>query len=260
MRIITTAVLAVLAIASAASAEVKTKAVPYNHGDAALEGYLAWDDSLEGPRPAVLVVHEWWGLNDYAKKRTEQLAEMGYVAFALDMYGKGKVTQHPQEAQEWSGLIRANVEQWQKRAQAGLNVLRAQPQVDKSRIAAIGYCFGGATALQLAYVGEDLDGVVTFHGALPTPSEAQAKNIKASILICHGAVDPVVSEESASALRGALESANVDYQMVYYGGARHSFTNPGADAVGIEALKYDEKTDQRSWRLMQSFFDHALSE
>ena len=149
--------------------------VDYTVGGVALQGFLAWDDATAGKRPGVVVVHEWWGHNEHARNSARKLAEAGYVGFALDMYGKGKVTEHPQEAQQWSGLIRANVDEWRTRAQAGLNVLREQPNVDKNRIAAIGYCFGGATALQLAYAGEDLDGVVTFHGALPAPNEVAPK-------------------------------------------------------------------------------------
>lgn len=243
-----------------ARAEIKTQKVQYEQAGAQLEGMLAWDDSISGRRPGVLVVHEWWGLNDYARSRARQLAEMGYVAFALDMYGKGKVTEHPQEAGEWAGRIRANQENWQKRALAGYEILRNHELVDPSQTAAIGYCFGGSTVLQLAYSGTDLKAVVSFHGALPTPTEEQAEQIKARILVCHGAADGFISEESIQAFRQGLEKANVDWEMIYYAGARHSFTNKGADERGIDGLRYNAKADRRSWRQMKILFDDVFAD
>lgn len=245
------ATLMLLVAAAQARAEVQSKTVSYKHGETELKGYLAWDDAVDGRRPGVLVVHEWWGLNDYARSRADQLARLGYAAFALDMYGGGKVTKHPKEASEWAGQVRENVEGWRERALAGLEVLRKQPQVDPEHVAAIGYCFGGATVLQLAYAGTDLDAVVSFHGALPVPDEKQAKQIKAGILICHGAADTFVPEEQAQKVRAALDQAGTDWQMVYYGGARHSFTNPDAGEYGVEGIKYDENADRRSWQHMQ---------
>src|SRR6516225_7459903 len=172
-----------------AGAAVQTKKVTYKHNGLECQGYLAWDDAVKGPRPGVLVVHEWWGLNDYARKRAEQLAGLGYVAFACDMYGDGKVTEHPKEAGEFAGAVRKDVQVWRGRAQAALKVLQAQEQVDASKLAAIGYCFGGSTALQLAYTGADLKAVVTFHAGLVVPDAEQAKAIKAKVLVCHGAAD-----------------------------------------------------------------------
>ncbi|MFG0332582.1 MAG: dienelactone hydrolase family protein [Maioricimonas sp. JB049] len=260
--LIVTALVLATAIASAdsAEAEVRTRKVAYTHDGATLEGHLAWDDSVEGKRPGVLVVHEWWGLNDYARQRAEQLAEMGYVAFALDMYGKGQVTSHPSQAGEWAGMIRKNTDKWRARANAGLKVLLDQKQVDHDQVAAIGYCFGGSTVLQMAYADEPLKGVVSFHGALPTPSEEEAKAIDASILVCHGAEDAFVSEESIDSFRKALEAAGVDYQLVYYGGARHGFTNPEAGTFGIDNLKYDAAADRRSWAAMQDLFAEIFDE
>src|SRR5262249_22152623 len=159
----------------------------YKHGDLELEGYLAWDDAVSGKRPGVLIVHEWWGLNDYARRRADQLAKLGYVAFALDMYGKGVLLKHPSEAGGRDTPVRSNVKDWRDRAIAGLKVLKSQEQCDASRLAAIGYCFGGSTVLQLAFTGADLKGVVTFHGALTPPSDDEGKQLKAKILICHGA-------------------------------------------------------------------------
>jgi dienelactone hydrolase len=243
----------------AASAEVKTRTIEYKDEQTTLRGYLAWDDSTEGRRPAVLVVHEWWGLNNYARGRAEQLAKMGYVAFAVDMYGEGKVTKHPKEAGQWAGEHRRNTDAWVRRAKAGLKVLQDQPQTDTERVAAIGYCFGGSTVLQLAYAGADLKGVVSFHGSLTPSTPEQGKNIKAKILVCHGAADTFIPEEQVHQFRAALDQAGADYQMIYYANATHSFTNPEADKSGVEGLKYNPAADRRSWRHMKTFFDEIFA-
>lgn len=257
----TTAAATVLLMGSSfASAEVQTKRVEYQHGGETLEGTLAWDDAVEGKRPGVLVVHEWWGLDDYARNRAEQLAELGYVAFALDMYGKGKLTEHPSEAMQWSGAIRENIDNWVARARAGLEVLQKHSLVDTDRLSAIGYCFGGATVVQMTYAGLPLAGVVSFHGSLPVATEEQAQAVKSSILVCHGAADSFVPESRAADFRKALEAAGVDWQMIYYSGAKHSFTNPDADSKGIAAIAYDEEADKRSWAQMQVFFDEIFAD
>ncbi len=248
-----------LAATSSAAAAVKTETVTYEHDGQKLVGFLAWDDSSTARRPGVLVVHEWWGLNDYARRRAKMLAELGYVAFALDMYGDGKVTQHPREAGQWASQIRSNVDRWRGRAMAGLNVLRNHKLVDPSRLAAIGYCFGGATVLEMAYAGADLRGVVSFHGSLPVPDEAEARRIKASILVCHGAADGFTPEERIQQFRAALDKAGADWLMVYYAGARHSFTNPDAGNYGIEGIRYNRKADRRSWAHMRQFFDEIFA-
>ena len=249
------AIILVLFTSAAATAEVRTTAVPYTHGDLQLEGFLAWDDAISGERPGILVVHEWWGLNEYARTRAKQLAALGYVAFAVDMYGKGQVTTHPDQAGKWMKAVQADVQQWQSRARAGLEVLRRQNRVDAGRLAAIGYCFGGATVLQLAYSGAPVRGVVSFHGALPLPGATKPTSRPASLLIAHGNADPFLSEGHIKKFRAALDSAGWDWQMIVYSGARHSFTNPGADAHGMDALKYKKEADQRSWRHMQLFFN-----
>lgn len=242
-----------LLTAASARAEVQTKNVTYQHQDLELVGYLAWDDQFEGRRPGVLVVHEWWGLNGYARLRAEKLAQLGYVAFALDMYGQ-KVTEHPQEAREWSSAVRENVESWRQRAQAGLEVLRRQENVDPEQIAAIGYCFGGSTVQQLAYSGAPVKGVVSFHGGLTTPEADRTEPIKARILACHGAADPFIPEQAAQEFREALSEAGADWQMIYYADARHSFTNPDADERNIDGIQYNRKADVRSWHHMRLFF------
>jgi dienelactone hydrolase len=239
---------------TAAQAKVITQSVTYQHDKVTLEGYLAFDDSIKGKRPGVLVIHEWWGLNDYARKRAAQLAGMGYVAFAVDMYGKGKVTSHPKEAGEWMKEITGNVESWGQRAMAGLKVLEKDPRTDPNRIAAIGYCFGGATVQQLAYSGANLRGVVSFHGSPLPPTEDQAKKVKAKILICHGAADPMTKPEVIQSYVAAMETSGLDWQMIFYGGAKHSFTNPDADKAGMEGLKYSKSADKRSWEHMKVFF------
>ncbi len=245
-------------LVSAANAEVKTKRIAYEHNGANLEGVLAWDDALEGKQPGVLVVHEWWGLNDYAELRARKLAELGYVAFALDMYGKGQVTTHPSQAGEWAGKIRKNTQAWRDRALAGLEILKKQDKVDTSNMAAIGYCFGGSTVLQLAYADAPLKGVVSFHGALVPPQEVE--QIDASVLVCHGAADAFVPAEQVQTFEKEMQAINADYQLISYGGARHGFTNPDAGNFGLDNLKYDKKADKRSWNQMQSFFSELFSD
>lgn len=246
-------------LAGTANAKVVTRTVSYMHGGAALEGYLAYDDAISGKVPGVLVVHEWWGLNDYARGRAKQLAQLGYVAFAVDMYGKGKSTQHPDQAGAWMKEVNSNMGAWQKRANAGLEILKRQPQVDPHRIAAIGYCFGGATVQVLAYSGADLKGIVSFHGSLVPPSEAQAKQTKAKFLICHGAQDPMNNPEALSRYVVALNASTIDWQLIALGNTRHSFTNPDAGKHGMAALAYNPASDRRSWQYMRSFFDEIFA-
>ncbi len=242
----------------ASRADVKTRTVNYEHNGTKLKGHLAWDDAVSGKRPGVLVVHEWWGLDDYARKRAEQLAALGYVAFACDMYGEGKTTKHPREAGAMAGEVRKNLDAWQGRAKAALKVLQEHEQVDGKKLAAIGYCFGGSTALQLAYTGADLAAVVSFHGSLPVPTAEQAGAIKARVLICHGAADSFIPEEAIRKVRSAFEEGKVDYQMVYYGKAKHSFTVPDAGKAGVDGLAYDAAADRRSWQDMMQLFGEVF--
>jgi dienelactone hydrolase len=254
-------VLPVLFLAQAPlEAAVKTEVVPYKVGDKTYKGYLAWDDAISGKRPGVLVFPEWWGLNDYARKRAEQLAGMGYVAFAADMYGEGKTTEHPKEAGAMAGAVRKDIKEWEARAQGALQVLKENPHVDGKKMAAIGYCFGGSTALELAYTGADLAAVVSFHGALIVPDQQQAKAVKAKIMICHGAVDGFIPEETAQKTRASLDKAHVDYLMIYYGGAQHSFTNPDADKKGMQGISYNAAADHRSWAAMTGMFHDVLGQ
>jgi dienelactone hydrolase len=243
-----------LALPTIVRAELKTEEVRYSHGGTEFVGHLAWDDKFEGKRPGVLVVHEWWGLNDYAKKRAEQLAGLGYVAFAADMYGAGQVFEHPREAGAMAGKVRENVQTWRGRAQAALDVLKKHQKTDPQRLAAIGYCFGGSTALQLAYSGADLDAVVTFHAALPAASPQEAKAIKSELLINHGAADSFIPREAVDAFKKPLDGAGKPWTFVSYAGAKHGFTVPDADKKGLEGLAYNRRADEQSWAGMLLLF------
>jgi dienelactone hydrolase len=250
----------IVVIAPSVRAEVKTRDISYEYDGVNFKGQLAWDDAAQGKRPGVLLVHEWWGLDEYARQRAKQLAGLGYVAFACDMYGEGKHTEHPNEAGQFAGEVRKNIKVWRGRAQTALKVLAEQPQVDANKLAAMGYCFGGSTALQLAFIGADLKAVVTFHAGLSVPDAEQAKAIKAKILICHGAADRFIPEETAVKFRAALEEAKVDYAMVYLGNAKHSFTVKGIDAKGVNGLAYNAEADRRSWQYMRDLFDEVFGE
>jgi dienelactone hydrolase len=242
----------------AAWADVKTETVAYKVGDKTFKGYLAYDDAGKAKRPGILVVHEFWGLNDYARKRAEQLAGLGYVAFAVDMYGDGKTTEHPKEAGAMAGMVRMNQKEWLARANAGLQILRDNPLVEGNKLAAIGYCFGGSTALTLANSGADIRAAVSFHGALPIPSEDDVKGIKAKILICHGAADAFIKEDTIQKMRGVYDKNGVDYQMIYFGGAVHSFTVPDADSKKLNGIRYDAAADRRSWAAMRALFNEVF--
>ncbi len=240
------------------SAAVHKEAVRYQHGDVELQGYLAYDDAAAGKRPGVLVIHEWWGLNDYTKSRVDQLAGLGYVAFALDMYGKGYTTADPEDAKRCSGEFYGDPMLWRQRAKAGLDVLMNQDRVDPSRVAVIGYCFGGTTALQLAYSGADLKGAVSFHGSLPLPGPADTPRIKAKILVCHGANDTMIPAERIGAFQQAMREAGLDWQFISYSNAVHSFTNPRAGGFGVQGVDYNPEADRRSWQHMRQFFDEIF--
>ena len=254
------AAVAVLVVFLAASVfgAVQTQTVEYRHGDVVLEGYLAYDDALKGSRPGVLVVHEWTGLNDYTMKRARMLAEMGYVAFAADIYGKGIRPANREEAAEQAGIYRSDRELMRQRAQAGLEELRKHELTDPGRLAAIGYCFGGGVVLELARSGAEVAGVVSFHGNLDTPDPADAADITGSVLVCHGAADPYVPEEQVSAFEREMHAADVDWLLIEYGGAVHSFTNPNSGDDPSSGVAYDASADKRSWAHMQEFFRDIL--
>lgn len=251
------AMLAATLSAATASAAVKTQVIEYEANGTKLKGYLAYDDSKSGKRPGVLVFHEWWGLNEYAKKRADMLAELGYVAFAADMFGDGKTTEHPMEAQKFATAVRSNLDTWLGRARAALKVLKAQPQVDDGKIGAIGYCFGGSTALQLALAGEDIDAVAAFHAGLPPATPEQAKKVKAKILLAQGGADANIPAEANKKFAETLKNAGVDIRLEMYPGATHSYTVPGIEKR-VPQFKYDAAADKKSWEQMQALFREAF--
>jgi len=244
----------IMCIVISVRAEVVTETVAYKHGEAELEGFLAWDNSIDGNRPGVLVVHEWTGINDYTRERCHQLAEMGYVAFAVDMYGKGIRPESAKEASKQAGIYRGDRDLMRRRVSAGLEVLLNNELCDRSQVAAIGYCFGGGTVLELARSGAEIAGVVSFHGNLDTPDPSVAENIACRVLVCHGADDPHVPAEQVDGFFDEMRAAGVDYQFIFYSGAVHSFTNPHAGNDPSKGAAYNAKADRRSWRHMQDFF------
>ncbi|TAF11268.1 MAG: dienelactone hydrolase family protein [Nostocales cyanobacterium] len=234
-------------------AAIRTKTIEYKQGNTVLEGYIAYDDAIKGKRPGVLVVHEWNGLQSYAKQRTEQLAKLGYVAFAADIYGKGVRPKNAQESGVQAKIYRDDRKLLRARAHAGLKVLQNYKLTDAKRIAAIGYCFGGGTVLELARSGANIAGVVSYHGNLDTPNPEDAKNIKSKVLVLHGADDPFVPQEQLQGFENEMRQAKVDWQLISYGGAVHAFTNPVYKGE-IKGALYNKAADQRSWQAMRQFF------
>ena len=244
----------VLAWPDQAQAGLHTETIEYKQGDAVLEGYLAYDDAVQGKRPGVLVVHDWTGLRENPKQRTARLAELGYVAFAADIYGKGIRPTDPKDAGIQASIYKNDRKLMRARAQAGLEVLLKQPQTDPTRAAAIGYCFGGTTVLELARSGADLKGVVSFHGGLSTPTPEDAKNIKGKVLVLHGADDPYAPKAEVQALEEEMKKAGVPYKVELYEGAVHSFTIPEAGNDNSKGAAYNAAADKRSWETMKQFF------
>ncbi len=245
------------ATVSAARGEVRGEPVTYTDGATTMKGYLAFDDGLPGKRPGILVVHEWWGQNEYVRKRARMLAELGYVALAVDMYGEGKVADHPDDAGKFSGEIRKNMDLGRRRFLAGRKLLAEHRLVDPARIGAIGYCFGGSVVLQMARDGVDLAGVASFHGGLATDSPAKKGAVKAKVLVATGADDKFVPPAQVEAFRKEMSDAGADFRVISYPGAVHSFTNPDADANGKKfnlPLAYNADADRKSWEEMKTFF------
>ena len=244
-------------------ADIVTKELNYNHNNTVMKGLLAFDDSIEGSRPGVLVVHEWWGHNAYARKRAIMLAESGYIALAIDMYGDGKTAGHPKDASKFSKAVAGNLPVAKERFMAAMNTLKQQKSVNPEKIAAIGYCFGGGIVLQMARQGIDLDGVVSFHGSLTSSIPVYKGSIKSKVLVFNGEADSFVKAEHIDAFKTEMEAADVDYQFVNFIGAKHSFTNPAADSFGEKfnlPLAYDKKADEASWQAMHQFFDTLFNE
>lgn len=238
------------------------KEIEYSSDGDTLKGYLVYDGNVEGKRPGVLIVHEWWGQNEYARERARMLAELGYTAFALDMYGEGKQANHPEDAQKFAMQVFNNIETAEARFMAAYNLLKNQVTTNPEKIAAIGYCFGGGVALHMARIGTDLDAVASFHGSLQPIKPAEPENVKAFLLICNGADDPFVPQEQIDNFKFEMDSAGVEYKFINYEGALHSFTNPIADSVGKKfdmPLAYNEKADKDSWNEMKRLFNDIFN-
>lgn len=251
MKTLVTIVCAV-ALAVSSHAALHTESIEYKQGERTCEGYLAYDDAVEGARPGVLVVHDWLGCDGYAKMRADMLAKLGYVAFAADIYGKGVRPKGLEEATTQVTKYKGDRTLLRARVTAALEALKKQAQCDAKRVAAIGYCFGGTTVLELARNGADIRGIVTFHGGLDTPTR-DAKNIKCKVLICHGGDDPYVPAADVTALEDELRAAGVDWQLIKYSGAVHSFTRPDSGNDNSKGAAYNEKADKRSWEAMKQF-------
>ncbi|HXX56578.1 MAG TPA: dienelactone hydrolase family protein [Thermodesulfovibrionales bacterium] len=240
----------------AAKQDIEGKAVSYSAQGVVMKGYLAYDKGISGRRPGVLVVHEWWGLNDYTRKRARMLAEMGYTALALDMYGGGKQAIHPDDAGKFSSELMKNFDVAKARFMAALDFLKQQPTVDPLRIAAIGYCFGGGVVLNMAREGVDLKGVASFHGGLNAVKPAQPGAVKAKVLVLHGADDKFITPEQIDAFKNEMKNAGVDYRFIAYPGAIHGFTNPEADEYAKKfnlPLGYNAEADRKSWEELEKF-------
>ena len=240
--------------------KVMGEEVSYNTESTAMKGYMAFDENMEGKRPGVIVVHEWWGHNDYVRERADMLAELGYVALAVDMYGDGKQAGHPDDAGKFAGEVFSNLDEAKARFDAALATLKANPNVDPDQIAAIGYCFGGSVVLSMADAGYDLDAVAAFHAGVQLPIPP-SKDIKGKILVANGADDPFVPAESITAYKAAMDSVGADYKYVAYEGAVHAFTSKGADALGQEfnlPLAYNEAADKASWNELMILFKEVF--
>ena len=244
----------------AAASELIGEEITYSSDSVDMKGYIAYKKGEEKV-PGILVVHEWWGHNDYARQRADMLAELGYVALAVDMYGGGQVADHPDGAGKFAQMVMGNIDGAKARFEAALETLKANPQVDNSKIAAIGYCFGGSVALSMANLGLDLDAVAAFHSGVQLPAQPQEGGVKAKILVCNGAADPFIPAETVEAYKQAMDAAGADYEYISYDSAKHSFTSQVADSVGAKLglpLAYDQAADEDSWAKMQALFDSVF--
>ncbi len=233
-----------------------SKEISYAVDTTTMKGYIAYPKNLDMKKPGVLVVHEWWGHNDYARKRADMLADLGYVALAVDMYGEGKQADHPKDAQKFAMSVMGNFETAKARFTKALETLKADPNVNAEKTAAIGYCFGGSVVLSMANAGADLDAVAAFHAGLQLPVSPEKDSVNTKILVCNGAADPMVTEEQINNFKTAMDAAAVDYKFISYDGALHAFTNPGATALGEKfeiPIAYDAQADSASWEELKQF-------
>lgn len=243
-------------------AEIVQQEIQYQHDGTVMHGFIAFDNAITGERPGVLVIHEWWGHNAYTRKRALMLAELGYTALAVDMYGDGKTANHPEDAAKFSGAIGGDLTLAKARFTAALATLKNHPTVNKDKIAAIGYCFGGGILLNMARAGVEIGAVVSFHGSVATNTPATKGDIKTRVLVFNGADDPFVKAEDIAAFKQEMINAGVDYQFVNYPGAVHSFTNPEATGLGEKfglPLAYNERADKDSWKQTQLLFNEIFA-
>ena len=242
----------------AAHSEIKTETVEYKQGGQVLVGYVSYDANMTAKRPGIVVIHDWMGVSEDTKMRAEQLAQLGYTAFVADIYGKNKLPKDQKEAGELAGKFKADRALLRKRVIAALDQLRKNKTVEGSKLAVMGYCFGGTTALELARSGADVKGVVTFHGGLDSPTPADGKKIKGKVLALHGADDPYVPADQVKAFEDEMRGGNVDWELVKYSKAVHSFTIKGAGNDNSKGAAYNAEADRRSWIAMKNFFEEIF--
>lgn len=235
--------------------KIEGEEVSYATDDTNMKGYIAYDENLKGKRPGIIVVHEWWGHNEYVRHRADMLAELGYTALAIDMYGDGKQAAHPDDAGKFAQNVLKNLDVASARFRKAMEVLKSHPSVDSTQIAAIGYCFGGSVVLTMANTGADLDAVAAFHSGIKLPVMPNEK-LKARVLVCNGADDPFIPEEDVRAFKSKMDAVDADYKYISYEGAQHSFTSKAADSLGKKfnmPASYNKEADERSWQALKEF-------
>ncbi|MEL6562270.1 MAG: dienelactone hydrolase family protein, partial [Bacteroidota bacterium] len=240
--------------------KVKGEEVTYSTDSTTMKGYIAYDENQEGKRPAILIVHEWWGHNEYVRERAEKLAALGYTALAVDMYGDGKLAEHPADAMKFTQTVMSNLTEATARFDAAIALLKANPTVDGDKIAAIGYCFGGSVAMTMANAGADLDAVAAFHSGVQLPI-MPGENLKAKVLVCNGADDEFIKPEQVETFKAMMDSAKADYKYITYEGAVHGFTSKGADSLGQKfklPLAYNQEADEKSWKELQDLLSSVF--
>jgi len=247
-------------VAPSNASELITEEISYEADGVTMKGFIAYKEGEK--KPGVLVVHEWWGHNEHARNKAKALAELGYVAIAVDMYGDGKQAAHPNDAGKFAGMVMKNIDGAKARFESALVELKKNPNVDSEKIGAIGFCFGGSVVMTMANMGMDLDAVAAFHSGVALPVMPKKDKLKTPILVCNGADDPFVKEEQKVTFKKMMDDSGVEYKYIDYPGAVHAFTNPGADAMGEKfslPLAYNKEADEQSWNEMKIFFEKYLN-